>query len=315
MKKNKDNKYTNYLLILLSLVLLGVIGYKIFENYNVKHIIFEEQKVVRVKVEISEMELFYKLNFTEESDMVKALTVRNMLREYEDPENEGFKGNVHFTIYDEDGRERYDEFNDIFIDDFVWELLDLNNAKLQYIDVLNLKPENVASIHIINPYTKETFDVNNTKDDVADYSGVEIVDSFVLALKKDIMDNPYYFNDAKYEYKIEIEADKNYEASICKNYLNTIGIIDKVYPEVKLGIDDLKEIEITRDNVSVILLEEDFEEAKEAVESAIDSYVPYTDIDSEMTIKFVFKDELELKDKFGSIHKGDVSESIYDLFE
>lgn len=315
MKIKKDNKYSNYLLILLLLVLLGVIGYKIFENYNIKHIIFEEQEVERVKVEISEMERFYKINFTDEDDMVKALTVRNKLREYVDTDNDGLKGNVHFTIYDEDGRETYDEFDSIYIDDFVWELLDLDSAKKQYIEELNIKAEDVKKISFENSYTKEKCEILNTEEEVSGYSGLELVDSLVLALKKDIMTNPYVFNDAKLEFSMTINADKKYELPILKNYENVLGIVDQVLPEITFQIDDLAKVAITKENNTVEITSEDFEEAKDAICDTIKTFVPYTDINSEILIQYTFKEELGIKDSFGSIHKDDVTENIYDLFE
>lgn len=315
MKIKKDNKYSNYLLILLLLVLLGVIGYKIFENYNIKHIIFEEQEVERVKVEISEMEKFYKINFTDEDDMVKALTVRNKLREYVDTNDQGLKGNVHFTIYDEDGRENYDEFDSIYIEDYVWELLDLDSAKKQYIDELNINPEDVKKITFENPYTKEKFEISNTEEEVSGYSGLELVDSLVLALKKDIMSNPYVFNDDKLEFSMTINAEKKYELLVLKNYENVLGIINQVLPEITLQMDDLSKVAITKENNTVEITDEEFQEAKDAIYDVIGTFVPYTDVDSEIQIQFTFKDELEIKDLFGSIHKDDVTENIYDLFE
>lgn len=315
MKIKKDNKYSNYLLILLLLVLLGVIGYKIFENYNIKHIIFEEQEVERVKVEISEMERFYKINFTDEDDMVKALTVRNKLREYVDTDNDGLKGNVHFTIYDEDGRENYDEFDWIYIDDFVWELLDLDSAKKQYIEELNIKAEDVKKISFENSYTKEKCEILNTEEEVSGYSGLELVDSLVLALKKDIMTNPYVFNDAKLEFSMTINADKKYELPILKNYENVLGIVDQVLPEITFQFDDLAKVAITKENNTVEITSEDFEEAKDAICDTIKTFVPYTDINSEILIQYTFKEELGIKDFYGSIHEDDVSENIYDLFE
>lgn len=320
--KNKDNKHSNYLIILLVVILLGVIGYKIYENYNIKHYIFEEQEVARVKVEILENNLideehFYKLNFTDKEDIVKVLTVRNRLREKRTGDNtyDGLRGNVHFTIYDEDGRERYEEFNDIFIEKYVFELLDLNSAKKQYIDLLNVESKDVKKITITNPYTEETVEIINNDEIVSDYSGYEIVDSLMIALKDDIMDNNYYNISEAAKFIIKIDTDRTYETAALSNYKNTLDIVKAVSPEVEFGFEDIDSIIIEYNERTVEISNDEIEEFKDAISDALECYVPFTDRNSAVTLEITLNEEHEMKKVYGSIFKDNVTENIFDLFE
>ena len=334
MDRSSINRFSNFMLALLIAIFLIVLTFKVVEYYNLKYVIFEKENVVKVKLEI-ESDFNNDVLILEKTENIEEiLKIRNDLRKYEDPMCECIPVDLHFTIYTLEGREIYEGFDNIKLNDMLNNIYETEEIKKRIIPIFKFDENEIMEIKIVNSITGEEIIVEDLLEDleISDesddknnnnlnariktnkkiiYSKTEIIDSIIASMKEYYLKRNYINEDdvKVFDVFITLKNSEVIEANIYNEDENSLDIISMIDDKLLINLDDLEYCKITFKDKTIYI------EDEMIFRDIFKRYVDYNTIESEVGIEYKLKNNTTDRVYFGSILKKDMIEELYSMFE